>query len=187
MAAVELHTERLKLRAWQEADREAFARFNADPEVMRYFPDRLSKEESDSLAQRIQAHIDEHGWGLWAVEAIGVAPFAGFIGLAAPRFEAHFTPCIEVGWRLGREYWGRGYATEGAHAVLAFGFGELGLGEIVSLTSESNLPSRRVMERLGMMHHPGDDFDHPLIPPGHALRRHVLYRRRPRTPSESSS
>src|SRR4051794_20708367 len=184
---MELRTERLKLRAWREADREAFARFNADPEVMRYFPDRLSKEESDSLAQRIGAHFDEHGWGLWAVEAIGVAPFAGYIGLASPRFESHFTPCIEVGWRLGREYWGRGYATEGAHAVLAFGFGELDLREIVSFTTETNLPSRRVMERLGMTHHAEDDFDHPQMPPGHPLRRHVLYRKRTGPSTASSS
>jgi RimJ/RimL family protein N-acetyltransferase len=175
-AARELHTERLKLRAWREADWTTFARFNADPDVMRYFPTRLSTEESNALAQRIQAHIEEHGWGLWAVEVPGVTQFAGFIGLAAPRFESHFTPCIEVGWRLGPEYWGRGYATEGGHAVLAFGFTELSLHEIVSLTSETNQPSRRVMERLGMTHHPGDDFDHPLLPSGHVLRRHVLYR-----------
>jgi ribosomal-protein-alanine N-acetyltransferase len=177
MAAVELQTERLKLRPWREADRKTFARFNADPEVMRYFPGRLSEDESDSLAQRIQAHIEEHGWGLWAVEVVGVARFAGFIGLAAPRFEAHFTPCIEVGWRLGTEYWGCGYATEGARAALTFGFTDLGLPEIVSLTSEINVRSRRVMERLGMARHAGDDFDHPLLPPGHPLRRHVLYRK----------
>jgi len=177
MAAVDLRTERLKLRSWREADLETFARFNADPDVMRYFPARLSREESDALAQRIQAHLEEHGWGLWAVEAAGVAPFVGFVGLSAPRFESHFTPCVEVGWRLGTEYWGRGYATEGARAALAFGFAELGLDEIVSLTSKSNLPSRRVMERLGMTRHARDDFDHPQLPVGHELRPHVLYRK----------
>jgi len=145
---------------------------------MRYFAAPLTTAESNGLAERIQHNIDEHGWGLWAVEIPGAASFAGFIGLARPRFDAHFTPCIEVGWRLGPEWWGHGYATEGAQAALEFGFRELSLDEVVSFAVETNVPSRRVMERIGMIHDPVDDFDHPDLPAGHALRRHVLYRKR---------
>jgi len=144
---------------------------------MKYFLAPLTRTESDALADAIESHIDRHGWGLWAVEIPGVARFAGFIGLSRPRFDAHFTPCVEIGWRLGPAFWGHGYATEGAFAALQFGFEVLTLDEIVSFTTESNLPSRRVMERLGMTHNPDDDFDHIAIPHGHPLRRHVLYRK----------
>jgi RimJ/RimL family protein N-acetyltransferase len=144
---------------------------------MEYFPALLSKQESDTMADRIETHIEQYGWGLWAVEVPGVAAFAGFIGLATPRFEAHFIPCIEVGWRLAVEFWGRGYATEGAAAALTFGFQTLALPEIVSFTVPANLRSRRVMERIGMVRNPNDDFDHPGLPEGHPLRRHVLYRK----------
>jgi RimJ/RimL family protein N-acetyltransferase len=172
----ELRTDRLRLRRWRSADREPFAALNADPRVMEHFPALLSRDESDARADRIQAHFDQHGFGLWAVEIVDVAPFAGFIGLSIPGFEAHFMPCVEIGWRLAAEYWGRGLATEGAGAALAFGFEALGLEEIVSYTATGNLRSRRVMERLGMTHHPSDDFDHPLLPSGHPLRRHVFYK-----------
>lgn len=151
---------------------------NADARVMEYFPNRLSKAESDALAERIRQHFDDHGFGLWAVEVPLVAPFAGFIGLATPRFEAHFTPCTEIGWRLAAEYWGRGYATEGAQAVLEYALCSMHVPEVVSLTAKCNLRSRRVMERIGMTYALGDDFDHPLIPQGHRLSRHVLYRKR---------
>jgi RimJ/RimL family protein N-acetyltransferase len=173
-----LQTERLRLRAWRDADLAPFARVNADTRVMEYFPAALGTDESHALARRSQAHIDKHGWGLWAVEIAGVTPFAGFIGLSRPRFEAHFTPCVEVGWRLGAEFWGHGYATEGAAAAIAFGFRELALSEIVSFTAQSHWRSRRVMERIGMTHNPDDDFDHPSAPSGSHLRRHVLYRKR---------
>jgi RimJ/RimL family protein N-acetyltransferase len=143
---------------------------------MEYFPALLPREQSDALAARIEGHFERHGFGLWAVEIVDIAPFAGFIGLSVPRFEAHFTPCVEIGWRLAAGYWGCGYATEGARAVLAFGFEELRLAEIVSFTVTHNLRSRRVMERLGMTRNPADDFDHPALPEGHPLRRHVLYR-----------
>jgi RimJ/RimL family protein N-acetyltransferase len=172
----ELRTERLLLRHWRDDDLDPFAALNADPEVMRYFPALLTREESDAATGRIRAHLESMGWGLWAVEVSGVAPFAGFVGLSAPRFEAHFTPAVEVGWRLARAYWGHGYATEAARAAVEFGFGELGLAEIVSFTPVANEPSRRVMRRLGMRHDPADDFDHPLVPAGHPLERHVLYR-----------
>jgi RimJ/RimL family protein N-acetyltransferase len=174
-----LSTERLLLRPWRADDLEPFASLNADPRVMEFFISVLSRHESDSLADRIERHLDEHGWGLWAVEISGGAPFAGYIGLATPRFEAHFTPCVEIGWRLAHEHWGRGYATEGARAALAFGFETLKLSEIVSFTVPANLRSRRVMERLGMTRDPADDFDHPALPVEHPLRRHVLYRIHP--------
>src|SRR6266550_6869146 len=174
--ARELRTDRLRLRRWLPADRDPFAAMNADPAVMEYFPAPLSREESDALATRIEAHFDRHGFGLWAVEIPGVAPFAGFVGLSVPAFNAHFTPCVEIGWRLAVEQWGRGYATEAARAVLTFGFESLGLSEIVSFTVPGNLPSRRVMERIGMAHDPADDFDLPTPPEGHPFRRHVLYR-----------
>ena len=139
---------------------------NADPRVMQYLPGALSGEESDRFIGRIEAHFDRHDFGLWAVEIPGVVPFAGFIGLSIPAFDAHFTPCVEIGWRLAAGHWGRGYATEGARAVLAFGFETLQLGEIVSFTVPDNLRSRRVMERIGMAYNPADDFDHPVLPEG---------------------
>jgi ribosomal-protein-alanine N-acetyltransferase len=172
----QLNTERLLLRPWGVADREYFAVINADPRVMQYFPKTLSREESDTLADILEAAFQANGYGVWAVEVPGVAPFVGFVGLNRPRFEAHFTPCVEIGWRIGAEYWNRGYATEAAHAALMFGFETVGLPEIVAFTVPANTPSRRVMEKIGMMHNPDDDFDHPSMPEGHPLRRHVLYR-----------
>jgi RimJ/RimL family protein N-acetyltransferase len=174
----ELRTDRLYLRRWKADDRPTFARLNADPRVTEFLGQPLSPEESDARVNRIEAHFAEHGFGLWAVEIPGVTPFAGFIGLAIPRFEAAFTPCVEIGWRLDADHWKHGYATEGARAALAFGFDALQLGEIVSFTVPANIRSRRVMEKLGMTHSPDEDFDHPLLTEGHPLRRHVLYRLR---------
>lgn len=173
---MELSTERLRLRRWRREDRGPFATLNADPVVMEHFPSTLSRAVSDGLVDRIEAAFEEQGWGLWAVEVPGVADFIGFVGLSRPGFEAHFTPAVEVGWRLARAYWGRGYATEAARAAVAAGFGDLGLEEIVSFTVPANRRSRAVMERLGMTRGPADDFEHPRIPVGHPLRRHVLYR-----------
>jgi len=144
---------------------------------MRFFPAPLSREQSDGLAARARTGIEERGWGLWAVEVVESSQFIGFIGLAEPRFDAHFTPAVEVGWRLARDAWGRGYATEGGYVAVEHGFSDLGLREIVSFTSTVNGRSRRVMERLGMSHDPSDDFDHPSVPAG-PLRPHVLYRLR---------
>jgi ribosomal-protein-alanine N-acetyltransferase len=143
---------------------------------MEHFQAPLTRAESDAMVDRIEAAFESNGFGLWAVEVVGGAPFIGFVGLAVPTFEAHFTPAVEVGWRLAQEHWGRGYATEAAHAALEFGFASVGLDEIVSFTVPANIRSRAVMERLGMTHDEKDDFDHPRIPPGHPLRRHVLYR-----------
>lgn len=172
----ELRTDRLRLRRWIAADRAPFATLNADLRVTEYLPGPLSQAESDALVARIETHFDEHGFGLWAVEIRHAALFAGFIGLLVPHFKSHFTPCVEIGWRLGTEHWGHGYATEGARAVIEFGFEALGLTEIVSFTVPENVRSRRVMERIGMARKASDDFNHPLLPEGHPLRRHVLYR-----------
>jgi ribosomal-protein-alanine N-acetyltransferase len=149
---------------------------NSDPRVMKYFPKLLSYHESELFVARINSQFEQNGFGLWAVEVVGVAAFAGFVGLAIPRFEAHFTPCVEVGWRLAAEHWNRGYTTEGAQAVLQFAFGSLQLKEIVAYTVPANIASRRVMEKIGMRHNGTEDFDHPVLAPGHPLRRHVLYR-----------
>ena len=153
-----------------------FAALNADLQVMEHFPAVLTRAESDALAARIEAHFDQHGFGLWAMDIPNVAPFAGFVGLSVPSFEAHFTPCVEIGWRRAAAHGGRGYATEGARAVLTFGFQTLGLDEIVSFTVPGNMRSRQVMQRIGMVHDSADDFDHPALPEEHSLRRHVLYR-----------
>jgi len=171
----EIRTERLLLRRWRLSDRRAFADLNADPRVMEHFPSVLTTAESDATIDRIQAHFERHGFGLWAVEVCDQIPFIGFVGLAVPPFEASFTPCVEVGWRLIAQSWGNGYATEAARAAVAFGFGPLGLQEILSFAVPENVRSRRVMERLGMTHDPADDFDHPAHP---SRRRHVLYRLR---------
>ena len=173
---IELRTARLRLRQWQSSDRAPFAEMNADPLVMEHFPATLSRDDSDTLAALLEANLAQHGFGLWAVEIMDVAPFAGFVGLSVPGFDAHFTPCTEIGWRLAAEHWGHGYATEGARAVLAFAFGTLELGEIVSFTVPGNFRSRRVMEKIGMVCRAADDFDHPGLPEGHRLRRHVMYR-----------
>ncbi len=175
MTAWELRTERLVLRPWRDADREPFAELNADAEVMRYFPAPLTRVQSDQLAARAGSHIAAHGWGLWAVEVVGGPEFVGFVGLARPAFTAHFTPAVEVGWRLAREHWGNGYATEAAIASLRFGFEQLGLPEIVSFTSAVNRRSQAVMARIGMGRDQADDFAHPQLPSG-PLRPHVLYR-----------
>jgi ribosomal-protein-alanine N-acetyltransferase len=166
----------LVLRGWRPSDLDPFAALNADPEVTKFLPGPLTRDESAAMIDRIDAHFAEHGFGLWAVEVVDGPPLIGFVGLAVPRFTAPFTPCVEVGWRLARDGWGHGYATEAATEAIAFGFGPVGLDEIVSFTAVDNLASRAVMERLGMRRDPADDFDHPSLPEGHWLRRHVLYR-----------
>jgi RimJ/RimL family protein N-acetyltransferase len=170
----DLQTDRLLLRRWRAADRTAFAALNTDVRVMEHLPASLTREASDAFADRIERHFDRHGFGLWAVEIPGVVAFAGYVGLAVPGFEAHFTPCVEIGWRLAAEHWGHGYATEAARAALSYGFEDAALDEIVSFTVPVNYRSRRVMERIGMTRNPEDDFDHPNAPD--RLRRHVLYR-----------
>ncbi len=171
-----LRTERLMLRQWTEHDREPFAAMNADPTVMRFFPSTLSRAESDSFVDRIEQSFATVHYGLWAVEITASREFAGYVGLWPATFDAHFTPAIEIGWRLAERYWGHGYAPEAAHLVINDGFNRLGLAEIVSFTTASNHPSRRVMEKIGMTCDPADNFDHPDVPADDPLRPHVLYR-----------
>jgi RimJ/RimL family protein N-acetyltransferase len=172
----ELTTERLVLREWRDQDRVPFAALNDDPAVMEHFPTHLTREASDAMADRISAFLDEHGWGLWAVEVRETGEFVGFTGLSIPRFDAPFMPCVEVGWRLARSAWGKGYATEAARASVAHGFGPLGLDEIVAMVVPANERSQGVMRKLGMARDEDADFDHPLIPEGSPVRRHRLYR-----------
>ncbi|HEY6879127.1 MAG TPA: GNAT family N-acetyltransferase [Polyangiales bacterium] len=170
-----LHTRRLVLRRWRASDREPLARLNADPRVMEHFPSLLSRAESDALFERITAHFDRHGFGYWALDADGA--FIGFVGLQHVQFEAAFTPSVEIGWRLAHAAWGQGYASEAARAALHHAFTSLSLREVVSFTALKNLRSRAVMERIGM--HEDGEFEHPRLPAGHRLRRHVLYRAHP--------
>ena len=174
-----LESQRVRLRPWRPQDLPAFARLNADARAMAHFPAPLTREASDALAHRCQALIDSQAWGFWAVErhdASGGACFIGFTGLHRPAAELPFSPCVEIGWRLLPEHWGQGLATEAAQVALRVGFEVLNLTQIVAFTAVGNRPSRAVMTRLGMQHDAHDDFDHPAIPPDHALRRHVLYR-----------
>src|SRR6201987_576324 len=173
---VTLKTERLSLREWKATDREPFARLNADPRVMEYLGEPLSRKQSDAAVDRIEAHFLTRGFGLCAAELAAGGDFIGFIGLAVPAFEAAFTPCVEIGWRLAAEYWGAGLATEGAREIVRYAFEELKLPELVSLAALENERSRRVMVKLGMTHDPAENFAHPNLPAGHPLRRHVLYR-----------
>ena len=172
--SVVLRTERLLLREWRESDRDAWAAMNADPEVMEHFPATLDRAAADAAFDRIGGTLAERGWGLWAVEHDGA--FLGFTGLAPVGFEAHFTPATEIGWRLARSAWGRGFATEAARVALDYAWNDLGLDAVVSLTSVGNTRSRAVMERLGMTRDPADDFENPRVPEGSPQRPHVLYR-----------
>jgi RimJ/RimL family protein N-acetyltransferase len=171
-----LHTERLILRPWRQADYAVFAEQSADPKVMEFFPKCLDSAEVNTLIERIQTHFQDHGYGWWAVEVREGAPFIGYVGLEHSNFDAPFTPAVEIGWRLGAQYWDEGYAHEAADAALAFGFEQVGLEEIVAFTVPDNERSRGLMERLGMAYDPADDFEHPGLPEGHPLRQHVLYR-----------
>ena len=171
-------TPRLLLRPWRSSDHESFAAMCADAEVMEFFPAVLNRDESEALIGRIEAHQREHGFCFFAAEWIGKAQFIGVIGLGHVPFQASFTPAVEIGWRLARAFWGHGLATEGARAALNYGFKNLGLDEIVSFSVPGNISSRRVMEKIGMKHDRSGDFDHPRLPEGHPLRRHVLYRLR---------
>ncbi len=170
-----LSTPRLVLRRWRDSDRQPFAAMNADPRVMEFFPHRLSRWESDAMADRIDAHFAEHGFGLYAAELKATQQFIGYIGLAVPRFTAPFTPCVEIGWRLAAEYWEQGLATEGALKVMSYAFDELNLNSLVSFTVPQNRRSIRVMEKIGMVHEPAESFDHPGLPAGDPLRPHSLY------------
>lgn len=171
-----IETHRLGLRNWLERDIPIFVEMNQDPIVMEFFPKLLTEDESKEMVERIKAHIDDHGFGLWAVEIKDTREFIGFVGLSIPRFQADFTPCVEIGWRLAVPYWGKGYAQEAAKAVLNYGFHRLELEEIVSFTSALNTKSINVMRKIGLKY--VKDFEHPNIEAGNRLRRHVLYKKK---------
>jgi len=172
---IELKTERLLLRRWKKRDFPVFSTMNADPLVMEYYPDVLTETESDAMAHKFESLLAKRSWGFWAVELIKEKQFIGFVGLHKPTYELPVTPCVEIGWRLGKEYWGNGYATEGAKASLKFAFEELNLNEVYSFTSVLNKKSRSVMARLNMQNTEAN-FEHPIIPKNHRLREHVLYK-----------
>ena len=176
LSSNELPTPRLLLRQWQPSDLEPFALMSSDADVMRYYPAPWSREQSDVFAQRVMRLIDERGWGFWAVEERTAGRFIGFVGLHVPSDKLPFSPCVEVGWRLTKPYWGLGYATEAAQSAISFGFQQLRLAELVAFTAVANLKSRAVMERLGMQF--DFEFDHPQVPVESVLRRHALYRLR---------
>jgi RimJ/RimL family protein N-acetyltransferase len=182
-----LTTDRLILRRWRATDREPFQTINADRRVMEFFPALLTPEETVQSIARIEKHFDRLGFGLYAAELIETKTFIGFIGLSFPAFEAPFMPAVEIGWRLAFDYWGRGLASEGACAVVRYAFETIQLPSLVSFTAPANLRSRRVMERIGMVHDSGGDFDHPGLPEGHLLRRHVLYRLYPHAGEERAA
>lgn len=170
----EFESERLGFRRWKDEDKPAFAKMNCNKEVMRYFPKALTRDESDSFINKINKQFIEYGYGLWAVEIKSSKTFIGFIGFYTAAFEAYFTPCIEIGWRLDNEFWNRGYATEGAKACLEYGFNQLGMQEIYSFTAQINKPSINVMKKIGMVQ--VDSFEHPRIETNHPLRPHVLFK-----------
>ena len=186
MSDLRLTTRRLRLRSWRDSDRSPFAAMNADPAVCEFLPGTLTREQSDALVDRFRALEAEHGFTGWAVEETATGTFVGYVGLVVPRFEPPFAhasePCVEIGWRLARASWGQGYATEAARACLEHAFGPLALPEVVSFTVPANARSRAVMERIGMTHDAGSDFDHPALPAGDRLSHHVLYRAVPARP-----
>ena len=172
----QLETERLYLRQWVESDKAPFAELNSSKRVMEFFPNTLSRSESDELAERIASGIASNGWGFWAVEVRGKHPFIGFVGLNNPTYDLPFGPCTEIGWRLDAPYWGNGYATEAASAAIAFAFQTLDLLEIVSFTALINRRSQAVMRRLNMTRSP-KTFLHPLVPKTSKLQPHCVYKR----------
>ncbi len=173
-----LRTARLVLRPWREADREPFAAMNADPEVRRYFPSVLSRAQSDVNADFLSSRFEHTEYGPWAVEIPGVTPFAGFVGMWNVSFDDPPRGRVEIGWRLARAYWGKGYASEAARAALAFGFERCNLEEIIAFVVPANAASRAVMDRIGLVDQPAESFDHPRVPEGHPYRWHLLYRLR---------
>lgn len=172
---VEIKTERLFLRQWCKDDLADFSLLNSDPKVMKYLPKILSRKESNNLADKIINLISENGWGFWAIEKINDNSFIGFVGLHEPKYDLPVKPCVEIGWRLAREYWGNGYATEAGNAALEFAFKTLNLDNIYSFTSVANVKSQSVMERLNLVNQ-SVNFNHPSIPEGNQYSEHVLYK-----------
>lgn len=175
MQITQLETQRLILRQWNEADYEKFAELNSDSTVMEFFPSLLSQEQSNAMAHKCQTLIAKRGWGLWAAEIKVSGEFIGYVGLHEPEAQLPCSPCTEIGWRLHKQYWSRGYATEAAREVLRFGFQEICLNEIVSFTAVTNIRSWSVMERLGLIK-TNENFKHPNIAENHPLSEHLLYK-----------
>lgn len=173
---IHLETKRLILRDWRVSDIDEFARINQDPQVMEFLYQPLSLQQSQALIDKINSHFEKHGYGLYACELKENNTLIGFVGLNVPDFQAHFTPCVEIGWRLAHEVWGQGLAPEAANAVIEHAFSELGLKEIVSFTSLLNTNSIRVMQKIGMSCDPSENFPHPKIPTEHPISMHCLYR-----------
>lgn len=171
-----IQTARLRLRRWNDADRAPFAAMSADPAVMEFFPSLLTPDQASAFIDRVEAHWEARDYGNYALEELGTGAFVGMAGLFDVFPEAPFAPSVEIGWRLARPFWSQGYAREAAEAVIASAFAEHDFPEIVAFTAVPNIRSATLMQRLGMTRDPGDDFDHPAVPEGHPLRRHVLYR-----------
>jgi len=172
---VELRTKRLTLRQWKAEDYPLFAKINADPETMKFYQRNLAENESIEMANKLRDLISQRGWGLWAVEKLDSNEFIGFVGLHEPVYDLPMTPCVEIGWRLDRQYWGNGYATEAAKAALRYAFEVIGLSEVYSFASTGNTKSYAVMQRLNMFD-TESNFEHPMFPEGHELSEHVLYK-----------
>ena len=173
MSNVYIETPRLLLRGWRESDLEPFAEMNADPQVMYYFPQPYSQKKTRHFFATIQQEFSDYGYGLYAVEEKATGLFMGYIGFHRAEFDVEFCPCIEIGWRLNKVSWNKGYATEGASACLEYGFNNLGFDKVYSFTAVVNLPSERVMQKIGMSLE--RHFEHPGVPENHPLRSHVLY------------
>lgn len=173
---IEITTPRLVMRQWREEDLAPFAAMNADPKVMEFFPATLTREQSDGMAQRCRALIAERGWGIWALETRDDGKFIGFLGLHTPGYNLPFTPCVEMGWRLCTDAWGKGLASEAARAAFDVGFNRLNLNEIVAFTALPNIRSQALMQRMGMTLSPDENFDHPAVEAGSWLQKHCLYR-----------
>jgi RimJ/RimL family protein N-acetyltransferase len=175
LTPIELDTARLRLRLWREEDREPFAALNADPLVMAHFPALIPRDRSDATVDACISAFATRGWGNWAVERRDTGEFIGFTGLSIPQRQFHFSPCVEIGWRLAHAHWGQGFATEAARAALAVGFERIGLAEIVSMTAVGNVRSQAVMRRIGLVD-TGEVFEHSGVPVGHPVRPHVLFK-----------
>ena len=171
-----IETGRLILRTWRKEDTDHCFQINQDPKVMEYFPGLQDLETTKIFITKVNNHFDKHGYSLYATARKDTNEFIGFIGLLVADFEAHFTPATEIGWRLSSKHWGKGFATEGAKAVLDYAFKELEIPEIVSFTAEGNAKSIKVMQKIGLQHNAGNDFDHPKLDDASPLKRHVLYR-----------
>lgn len=171
-----ISTSRLLLRLWKEGDIDAYYQINQNPDVLEFLPGALTRTEVKNFMARQNQQFVERGFALWAAELKETSDLIGFIGLNYFDYPVHFSPAVEIGWRLSSSFWGKGYATEGARKVIEFGFHQCHLQEIVAFTVPKNIRSQRVMEKIGMVQDMNGDFFHPKLPRKHRLAKHVLYR-----------